>query len=164
MEITSIESFIKYFENIRKRTIKVVSCIPKEKVNWSPKKGRMTFGDIIRHLALAERYIFVEIVKNNVNIYPGFDQDGPRDYDDVLTFLEEKHKESMAILHSMEDFELLKKINSPDGVPITAWKWLRAMVEHEVHHRGTIYSNLALLDIKTPPIFGLEEKEVRNVK
>ena len=68
----------------------------------------------------------------------------------------------MNILKSIDNSELQKKIKVPGGAEITAWKWLRAMIEHEVHHRGAIYNNLSLLDIKTPPLFGLEEKEVRK--
>ena len=35
------------------------------------------------------------------------------------------------------------------------------MVEHEVHHRGQIYTYLGLLDVPTPPLFGLTSEEVR---
>jgi len=35
------------------------------------------------------------------------------------------------------------------------------MVEHEVHHRGQIYLMLNLLDVPTPPLFGLTSEEVR---
>ena len=69
----------------------------------------------------------------------------------------------MSLLRTIDNSELKKKVTTPDGIQITMWKWLRAMVEHEIHHRGTIYSNLSLLDIKTPPIFGLEEREVRKL-
>jgi uncharacterized damage-inducible protein DinB len=35
------------------------------------------------------------------------------------------------------------------------------MVEHEIHHRGQIYTYLAMLDVPTPPIYGLTSEEVR---
>lgn len=162
MEINDIESFIKYFDNIRKRTAKVLNCIPEDKIDWSPKQGKMTFGDIITHLALSERYLFVGIAKYDKNDYSGFDHANVKGYKSIMEFIEESHKESMTLLHSIENSELNKKVTTPDGVKITMWKLLRAMVEHEIHHRGTIYSNLSLLDIKTPPIFGLEEQEVRK--
>ena len=44
---------------------------------------------------------------------------------------------------------------------MAVWKWLRAMVEHEVHHRGQIYMILSLLGIPTPPLYGLTSEEVR---
>ena len=161
MEIIEINSFIKYFENIHSRTMNVIKCIPEDKINWSPKIGKMTFGDIIRHLALAERYLFVGIAKFEVNQYPGFEQGKVNNYRELIEYFVKAHQESMAMLKTMDNAELLKKITVPGGNQITMWKWLRAMIEHEVHHRGAIYCNLSLLDIKTPPLFGLEEKEIR---
>lgn len=34
------------------------------------------------------------------------------------------------------------------------------MMEHEIHHRGQLYTYLGILNIKTPPIFGLTSEEV----
>lgn len=162
MEITNIENFIAYFENIRKRTMNVVNCIPEDKINWFPKDGKMTLGDVIIHLALSERFLFVGIAKYDKNDYPGYNQINIKGYKSIMEFIENSHKESITLLRSIDNTELVKKVTTPDGVKITMWKWLRAMVEHEVHHRGILYSDLSLLDIKTPPIFGLEEHEVRK--
>ncbi len=41
------------------------------------------------------------------------------------------------------------------------WKWLRAMIEHEVHHRGQLYMGLSMLNVETPPLFGLTSEELR---
>ncbi|HEV2762533.1 MAG TPA: DinB family protein, partial [Pyrinomonadaceae bacterium] len=46
------------------------------------------------------------------------------------------------------------------GREVTVWKWLRSMVEHEVHHRGQIYLYLSMLDVPTPPLYGLTSEEV----
>ena len=34
------------------------------------------------------------------------------------------------------------------------------MVEHEAHHRGQLYLMLGMLDVPTPPLFGLTSEEV----
>jgi uncharacterized damage-inducible protein DinB len=44
---------------------------------------------------------------------------------------------------------------------MAVWKWLRAMVEHEIHHRAELYIYVNLLKIKTPPMFGLTSEEVQ---
>jgi uncharacterized damage-inducible protein DinB len=50
---------------------------------------------------------------------------------------------------------------TPAGTPITAWKWLRAMVEHEAHHRRQLYLLLGMRGVTVPQIFGLPEEEVK---
>ena len=36
------------------------------------------------------------------------------------------------------------------------------MIEHEIHHRGAIYTYLGILGIETPPLYGLTEEQVRE--
>lgn len=50
---------------------------------------------------------------------------------------------------------------SPADTPITTWKWLRAMIEHEAHHRGQLYLMLRLREVPTPPLYGLTAEEVQ---
>jgi uncharacterized damage-inducible protein DinB len=71
--------------------------------------------------------------------------------------------ESLQIFRGMSDADLAKKGTSPQGVPITAWKLLRSMVEHEAHHRGQIYVYLGILGVKTPSLFGLNERQLEAV-
>ncbi len=44
---------------------------------------------------------------------------------------------------------------------IVVWKWLRFMVEHEIHHRGQIYLYLGILGAPTPSLYRLTSEEVR---
>ena len=42
-------------------------------------------------------------------------------------------------------------------------EWLRSMTEHECHHRGEILSLfLSMLDVPTPPLYGLTSEQVRE--
>ena len=66
----------------------------------------------------------------------------------------------MAIFSKLTNDDLIKKCKTPAGFPITIWKWMRAMVEHEIHHRGQLYIYLGMLNIETPPIYGLTSEDV----
>lgn len=161
VEIASVGPFLEYFEGIRARTRRVVGCIPPERLEWSHAPGRFTLGDLVRHLAAIERYMFAENVQGKPSRYPGHGRDLADGYAEVLTYLDARHAESMAIFASLGDADLRRKCVTPAGTPITVWKWLRAMVEHEVHHRGQIYLMLGMLDVPTPPLYGLTSEEVR---
>jgi uncharacterized damage-inducible protein DinB len=78
-----------------------------------------------------------------------------------MAFLERLHAESMEIFARLSDEDLRRKCKTPDGAEITIWKWLRLMVEHEIHHRGQIYLSLGILGVPTPPLYGLTSEEVR---
>ena len=72
------------------------------------------------------------------------------------------HAESLTILGTLSDADLMTKCETPAGTTITVWKWLRAMIEHEIHHRGQIYLMLGILGVPTPPLYGLTAEEVRD--
>jgi len=162
VEIKTISSFLDYYEKLRQRTLKVVRCIPPEKLEWTYRPGKFTPGDLVRHLAAIERHLYAENVQGKISRYPGHGRelaDGP---EAVLKFMEQKHSEAMAIFGKLSDEDLQKKCVTPEGIPITTWKWLRALVEHEIHHRGEIYLYLAMLDVPTPPLFGLTSEQVKE--
>jgi uncharacterized damage-inducible protein DinB len=66
----------------------------------------------------------------------------------------------MALFRELSPERWAGKTLTAAGTPITTWKWARAMVEHEAHHRGQVYFVLGLLGVPTPPLFGLNESEV----
>ncbi|HKG22795.1 MAG TPA: DinB family protein [Blastocatellia bacterium] len=162
MEIQTIGPFLNYFERVRGRTLKVIMRIPPERIDWTYREGKFSFADLIRHLATIERYMYAENAQLKPSLYPGHGKELADGYRNVLDFMGRMHAESMEIFSKLSDEDLKKKCVTPEGGPITVWKWLRAMVEHEVHHRGQIYLYLSLLEVPTPPIYGLTSEEVRS--
>lgn len=161
MEIRNLEKFLDYFEGIHSRTRRVIDCIPPARFDWSAGESRWTFADLVRHLAAIERYMFAENVSGRPSRYPGHGRELAESPAEVLALHERLHAESMALFRALTPEQLEAKCQTPAGTPITTWKWLRAMVEHEVHHRGQIYFMLGLLGIETPPLYGLTSEQVK---
>jgi uncharacterized damage-inducible protein DinB len=162
METRNISELLDYYEKVRLRTLKVIACIPPENYDWSYREGKFSFADIIRHLGAIERYMYAENAQQKPSRYPGHGKelaDGP---ENVRKFFELMHLESVEIFSRLTNEDLEQKCVTPGGTPITIWKWLRAMVEHEIHHRAQIYTYLGMLGITTPPIYGLTSEEVRE--
>lgn len=167
MEIPRIESFLDYYGKIRARTLRVARCIPPERIEWVPEWGRAasgetrwSFGDLLRHLGALERWMFAENVQGRPSRYPGCGRELADGRDEVFAFLERTHAESMEIFGRLTPDDLQARCETPGGASIPVWKWLRAMVEHEIHHRGQIYLYLAELGVETPPLYGLTSEEV----
>ncbi len=162
MEIQTINPFLDYFERIRERTLRVIHCIPPEHIEWTYKEGKFTFGDVIRHLATIERFMYAENVQLKPSRYPGHARELADGYNNVLQFMNRLHSESVEIFRGLSDADLQRKCVTPGGAPIATWKWMRAMVEHEIHHRGQIYLYLGVLGVPAPPLYGLTSEEVRE--
>lgn len=163
MEISSISSFLAYYEKIRSRTNSVIAVIPPGQLEWTYRPGKYTIGDIIRHIACIERYMYAETVAGRKSSYHGCNVSIAQGYDNVIQLFNSLHEESLSIFSSLSDEDLHRKCITPAGSNITIWKWLRALVEHEVHHRGQLYIYLGMLGVKTPPIFGQTAEEVEAI-
>jgi uncharacterized damage-inducible protein DinB len=162
MEIRSIQPFLQYFANVRERTLRVARCIPAEKIEWTYAPGKFTLGDLVRHLAVTERYMFAETVSGRPSGYAKHDKSLADGLDNVLALMDRLHVEAVEIFSKLSDEDLQRKCKTPGGTDITTWKWLRSMTEHECHHRGQIYLYLSMLDVPTPPLYGLTSEQVRE--
>jgi uncharacterized damage-inducible protein DinB len=160
MEISSIQAFLDYYAKVRERTRRVVLLIPPEHLEWTYRPGKFTLGDLVRHIAAIERWLYAENVLGRPSRYAGCGRelaDGP---EALLAYLDEMHRQSLEIFQSLTPEQLQAKIQTPAGHPITCWKWLRLLPEHEIHHRGQIYLMLNQFDVPTPPLYGLTSEEV----
>src|SRR6202007_1018819 len=147
MEITTIAPFLDYYEKLRGRTLNIIKSVPPDKIEWTYKQGKFTIGDLIRHLATIERYMYAETVSGRPSAYPGHGTELASGYENTVAFMNRLHAESMVTCSKLSDSARQKKCLPPANTPITAWKWLRAMAEHEIHHRGQIFIYLGMLDV-----------------
>jgi uncharacterized damage-inducible protein DinB len=161
MEIHSASQFLAYWDGVRARTRKVVLLIPQDRFDWTFQPGSFTLGDLVRHLAAIERYMYAETLAGRPSTYPGCGRDLADGAAAVLEYFDRLDAESRAIIGALSGADLRGQCITPAGVAITTWKWLRSMVEHEVHHRGQIYLMLKMLQVSTPPLFGLTSEEVQ---
>ena len=162
MKIDDMGELLDYLGSIRGRTKRVAAAIPPELFDWAPSPGAFSFADTLRHIAAIERWMFAETVSGRPSAYPGCGRelaDGP---EAVMRYLDEMHEESLKIFAALTPEDLARKCTTPGGAGITTWKWLRAMVEHEIHHRAHIYMMLSLNGIPSPPLYGLTSEEVKE--
>ena len=161
MEIRSVRPFLDYWASLRGRTRRLVQCLPPDRLEWTQREGAFTLGDQVRHLAAIERYMYAETLSGRPSRYQGCGRELADGFDAVVAYLDRLDGESVAIIGALSDGDLERKCLTPAGTAITTWKWLRAMCEHEAHHRGQIYLMLGMLGIPTPPLVGRTSEEVR---
>src|SRR5215813_9631595 len=101
MQIQEIGPFLDYLDKVRQRTMRVLGCVPPEKLEWTFREGKFTIGDIVRHLATIERYMFVETVAGHPSVYPGCGRDLADGYDQVMQLVDRLHAESVEILSNL---------------------------------------------------------------
>ena len=178
--IQDAASFLAYWRNARSRTVRVLAALEPGDLEWAPMPGLFTFGDLFRHLAGLERFMFAENAQSRPSIHPGHGAELGSGLDGVRAYLDRCHGEALAIFGRLTDADLLAPCQNPAGaematppdVPSTGGhsrsfvaeseprKWLRAMSEHEAHHRGQLYLMASQRHRVVAPLFGLTEEEL----
>src|SRR6266550_7837575 len=103
MEIRSVSQFLEYWDSVRGRTRRVVACIPADRLEWSHRAGAFTLGDLVRHLATIERYMYAETVAGRPSRYAGCGRELADGYDAVVAYLDRLDRETREILGGMSD-------------------------------------------------------------
>jgi len=156
--IASIADFVRYFEGIRRRTWLAVDRVTPELLDWSPKAGELTCGEIVQHLAGAERFFVTRVAED---CWTGDLEPGPRlGLEAARARLAAVHEAEMRRLRALPDARLQAPLTDLEGARVTAWRFLMAMVEHEVHHRSQLDSYLTLAGAEPPQLYGYRYEEV----
>jgi len=156
-----LNEFLHHFERVRERTRRVAACIPAEQIDWTYKPGAFTLGDLVRHIAVTERYILAETVHDRPSAYLSHGKELADGRDGVLALLDRLHEESIGEFRKLTPEALAAKCATPEGTRLTTWKWLRMMPEHEIHHRGQLYTMLGMLGVATPSLYGMTASQVQ---
>ena len=162
MEITTIKGFLSYYKKTREATKRLITVIPKDQMGFAYLPGKFTIADQIRHIAAIERTVFAEIAIGKKPCYKGCGAELADGYDEVISYFDRTHDESIAIFSSLSDEDLKKTVSTMNGSETDLGSFLRALFVHEIHHCATLYIYLNLLGVKTPPVFGLTEEQVKQ--
>ena len=85
--IESVESYIRYFDGIRRRTLACAQAIPADRIDWSPREDEFTYGDILRHIAAVEEITVCAVVGKRWKAYPGHAQDLAPELEEILVHI-----------------------------------------------------------------------------
>ena len=97
--------------------MRVARCTPPDKLDWTYAPGKFTLGDLLRHLAVTERYMWAENVQCRPARYSTHGKELADGYENVMAFVERLHAESMEIFARLTDEDLQRKCKTPTTRP-----------------------------------------------
>src|SRR5215471_1659453 len=118
MEVTRVASFLEYLDRVHERTRRVVRLVGAGDLEWQAGPDRFTPGDLIRHLAGIERFMWAENVHGRPSKYPGHSRELADGLTATLAYYDELHAESRALFAQLSDARLSEKCETPAGTPI----------------------------------------------
>jgi uncharacterized damage-inducible protein DinB len=154
--ITDVESYLRFFDSVRRRTERDVAALPPQAAAWRPPaahgEAAWGIGELVAHIG-ATRLYFASAYRGEGWIFatPAIDRADQRTW---LPWLHASAERFAALLRGTPAEWLARRIDMID-MPGTlpGWRLLMMMVEHEVHHRSQIDTYAGLQGWPVPQIF-----------
>ena len=162
--ITDIESYLRFFGSVRRRTERDVAALPPAAAAWRPPaiggEAGWSIGQIVGHIG-GSRLYFASAYRDEgwIWVKPEMDVDDQRTW---LPWLDASARRFGELLRDTPAEWLTRRIEMIDtpGSSLSGWRLLMMMLEHEVHHRSQIDSYAGLEGWPVPDIFGRSAESI----
>src|SRR5262245_20053556 len=148
----NLDSYIKSWNRIHQQSKKIRAVAPEEKYDWEPCDSAMTLGQLMNHLWLAEAGLIEAAIKG------AFPKEFPEpilNTADLLAAFDKSHEEAVAKVAPLAPEQLAEEVTPfGPGTNMSRMAVLHLTHEHEIHHRGQLYTYLRVAGCEVPPLFG----------
>jgi len=140
------ERFVSNLNRIHRDTSRVLRAAPDDKLDWRPKEDMFTMRELIGHIPQAE----VVLVRSAL---AGSDQKVPFDVSrtatDMASAFDTQHDELVSEVSKLTAEQWREEVEF-HGRRLRRGVLLWFMTEHEIHHRGQLYTYYRLAGIEPP--------------
>ena len=154
--ITDVESFLRFFDSVRRRTERDIAALPPAAAAWRPPpasgEAGWGIGELVGHIG-AVRLYFASAYRGEGWLLTEPDIDRTRQ-ETWVPWLRASAERFVALMRETPATWLTRRIemiDTPGALP--GWRLLMMMLEHEVHHRSQIDTYAGLLGWPVPQIF-----------
>jgi histidine triad (HIT) family protein len=152
---TELDDLIEHMERYRAVTLQAVDMIAEEDMAWRPGAGHYSLGQQLLHIAQTEDLYTHGLFEEDWNFERArFPRSLPAlaELRALFTRVREKTRLHLARLGA-ED--LARTITIPGSdLELTLRSWLWFVLEHEIHHKGQVWSYLRQMG-RTPPFYAM---------
>jgi uncharacterized damage-inducible protein DinB len=160
--ITSVESFLQWFDGLGRRATRDIGSLPADAESWEPpavagERG-WNIGELVRHMAAAR------IFSVRAYLLEGWKPEpwpGPAvTVAEWVAALDQSGAEVRRLLAGTSDEWLTRGVPGMDGSrSLPGWRILINMAEHDVHHRSQIDTYAGLNGWEVKQIFGIRAED-----
>lgn len=148
-----------YVRGVHDRTYEAVALLNDATVDWRPREGEFSCGELVAHIA-ASRAMNVRSICGEATRYEGHELPPLAGWNFVRRLAEHSSTEA---LRKLENADLAAEVATISGARMPAWRLLIAgLIEHEVHHRSQLCEYLSMMGIPPPPLYGLHAEDLRR--
>jgi uncharacterized damage-inducible protein DinB len=147
----TLDSYIKNWNRIHKQTTNIMGVAPDDKYDWKPSETSMTLGALMNHFRASEAALIIAAIDGK---FPEEFAEPITSTEELVKAFDKSHEEMVAKVSALTPEFLAGEVTpfGPDR-KMSRMVVLKALHEHEIHHRGQLYVYLRILGCEVPPLF-----------
>ncbi len=146
MSSSDAERLISNWNRIHKDTSRVLRVAPDDKLDWRPKEDMFTMRELIGHISQAELVLVRSALAGSTQKIPF---DFSRSAAEIAGAFDSQHDELAREVATLTAEQLREEIEF-HGKTLRRGVLLAFVTEHEIHHRGQLYTYYRLAGIEPP--------------
>lgn len=148
MSSPDTERFISNWNRIHKDTSRVLRAVPDDKLDWRPKEDMFTMRELVGHIPQAELVLVRSALAGSMQKIP-FDLS--RSAKEIACAFDTQHEELAAEVSNLTAEQWREEVEF-HGRRMRRGVLLSFVTEHEIHHRGQLYTYYRLAGIEPPDL------------
>ena len=142
------KAVLKYWENVRKLTLRVFDLFPLDKFDYRPVDNVRSVAEQFDHILICELYARIGMLTGIWDIAP-FSGERDLSRNILRDKLYKENKKTLGLLRMLPEGQFIKIYKTPFGA-ISGEAIIYETIDEEIHHRGNLYTYLRLLEIAPP--------------
>ena len=142
------KAVLKYWENVRKLTLRVFDLFPLDKFDYRPVDNVRSVAEQFDHILICELYARIGMLTGIWDIAP-FSGERDLSRNILRDKLYKENKKTLGLLRMLPEGQFIKIYKTPFGA-ISVEAIIYETIDEEIHHRGNLYTYLRLLEIAPP--------------
>jgi uncharacterized damage-inducible protein DinB len=151
MSSPETERLVRDWNRIHKQTARALEAAPDDRLDWKPGEGMFTLRQLVTHIPEAEAAIARSALAGSMQkVKLGLEQASVAE---IVALFDAQH-DRLAEEVSKLTLEQLKEKIEAFGRQMSRLALLRGLIEHEIHHRGQLFTYLRLAGVEPPALYG----------
>lgn len=146
MSSPDTERFVSNWNRIHKDTSRVLRAAPDDKLDWRPKEDMFTMRELIGHIPQAEVVLVRSALAGATEKVPF---DFSRSAEEIASAFDSQHDELAREVSTLTAEQWREEVEF-HGKKLRRGVLLSFVLEHEIHHRGQLYTYYRLAGVEPP--------------
>ena len=149
MGCPEIEAFVRHWGYIHKQTARALRAVPADRMDYKPKEDMMSLGALTIHIPQAALlFARTALAGTTQKIDLDLSNSTP---EEIASAYEANFKQLAGEVWELTREQLDEEVQFFD-YKLRRIELLQELVNHEIHHRGQLYTYLHLVDVKPPAL------------